>query len=432
MKKKSFFKEADLELIKHYLIGGAALGGGAALSTSLANHLMDLFSSNKSNPLEKNTLKLIVKKPEKEISQTKKVSTSLLRGPLAITGGVLTTMGSYALVRHLYQKLKQLQLQNELEEAQDKYVSTLEDQKNLNEKSASDDSRKSMGLSETALSAPLAAMLLLSLASGVVSYQTLNKHFPKAKQQSQEILGPKRIQVVYDNPGEKPDTILSNIAIKSLQKEAAARSFIINTVANFSNDSDVAGVVKAAAMGFCEHLKNVFAFEGVNSVFEKTASFQTNHVSSESLNLAANWCARHEGLGSNLALIAASEFADKAPLFFKSAAKLPETIQNLLVEFAIQVNAKVASAVVDKIKAVHLTPFDETSAVNKEVNTGNIDEANTLDLLEKILQGIGSSADKQVTDKLIKKLFKDTDSDSVEAATIADLQTEDSKEAGQS
>lgn len=319
--EKHALSPTDIDLIKKYLVAGASVGGGAALFTSLLNQLNDIKEQDK-NPLDSNTLKLVVKNPKASKKEdaykmaAADESSSFFRGPLAMAGGVLSTIGSYALVRHLYQKLKEKQLERELEQAQDKYVTGLElSNEDLNNKNAN--AGKPMGVLEALTSAPLAASLLLALGSGVVSYNALKKSFPDLKRGERERLGPKRVQVVYDNPGDEPDTVVSNIPIEALEKTAAANAFLINTVVGFGGDSDVASVVHTVANGFGDSVNATFAAEGINSVFEKCANTQTFVNDLESINLAANWCARDPGVGPSLAVVAAAEFADKAPLFSK-------------------------------------------------------------------------------------------------------------------
>ena len=68
--KKQALGPNDWPLIKNYLMGGAAIGGSAALITSLLNHLNEIKSENE-NPLDKDTFKLIVKSPKKEEKENK-------------------------------------------------------------------------------------------------------------------------------------------------------------------------------------------------------------------------------------------------------------------------------------------------------------------------------------------------------------------------
>lgn len=411
--KKTALNATDLDLIKKYLTAGAAVGGSAALFTSLLNKLNDIKESE-TNPLEGHTLKLVVKDPKAKESGTKMASSdsaSFFRGPLAMAGGVLSTIGSYALVRHLYQKLKEQQLKKELEQAQDKYVTGLEQSTDLEKNSTG----KPMSLLETLTSAPLAASLLLALGSGVVSYNTLKKSFPDIKRQSREALGPKRVQVVYDNPGDEPDTVLSTIPVKDLQKEASANAFLINTVAGFGGESDVVDVVNAVARGYASQINNVFANENMSAVFEKCASAAFSAHDRESINLASNWCARAPGIGPSITLTAAAEFANKSPLFFKSAANLPEHIQSALVELVSNANAKIAAGVVDKLKDVVLPRDSELQAENESVKAPELE----------------NSAENLDPQELLEMLLAAKSGDNASEDTIADLQTEDSEEAGQ-
>jgi len=414
--EKHALSPTDLDLIKKYLVAGASVGGSAALFTSLLNQLNDIKEQDK-NPLDSNTLKLVVKNPnaaEKEKSYkmaSAEEDTSIFRGPLAMAGGVLSTIGSYALVRHLYQKLKEKQLERELEQAQDKYVTGLQQSNEpVNKKNASEG--KPMGMLEALTSAPLAASLLLALGSGVVSYNALKKSFPDLKRGERERLGPKRVQVVYDNPGDEPDTVVSNIPVEALEKTAAANAFLINTVAGFGGASDVADVVHTVANGFGNQVKDIFAFEGINSVFEKCANTQTFANDLESVNLAANWCARSPGIAPGLAVVAAAEFANKAPLFFKAATSLPEHIQEALVDLVVKTNSKVAAGVVDKIKEVELIPQEEDQ---------NGPEAPSME----------NGAEKLDPQDLLEMLLAAKAGHDMDPAAIADLQTEDSEEAGQ-
>lgn len=411
--KKHALNSSDLDLIKNYLTAGAAVGGGAALFTSLLNKINDIKEEDE-NPLEAHTLKLKIKKPEDKKPQIKMAadeSSSLFRGPLALAGGAISTIGTYALVRHLYQKLKEKQLKNELEQAQDKYVTNLEHVDAANKQASG--KAKPMGVLETLTSAPLAASLLLALGSGVVAHHTLNKTFPSIQRKSRQALGPKRVQVVYDRPGEENDEVIETIPVADLEKEASANAFLINTVVGFDTDSDVANLVKMAACGDTEYLSSVFAFANIDQLFEKSASYAQTAPEPHRLNMASNWCARHPGVAPSLSILAASEFADKAPLFFKAAGALPQAVKNALFDLVVNANAKVAAGVLEKIKEVQLPTETKVEAVEPKAPT---------------LENAAESIDPQ---ELLETLLAIKENKDLQTDQVADLQAESSEEAGQ-
>lgn len=128
IKKAEILNERGRGLVGKYLVGGAAGGATAALATSLINYYKTLKSeaaeeedsSNDDDILYLNLRKNPTNAPKKVkgTQAAQRTKSSSVSGGLAITGGALAGMGSYAVVRKLYQKYKKKRLQDQLDSAQ--------------------------------------------------------------------------------------------------------------------------------------------------------------------------------------------------------------------------------------------------------------------------------------------------------------------------
>jgi acyl carrier protein len=431
---KFAFTDKDNAIIRDWLLTGAGIGSGAAILTSLLNRLNELNQKQvDKNPLEKDTLKLFVKENEQ---QKKTAADSAFTGPLAITGGLLSTLGSYAAVRQLYQMLKKEKLKKELEESRDAYISNLEFEKGST-KNAADEG---MSKTEALLSAPFAALLLTALGSGVVSYNILNEKFPNVSKtmEARNRLGPRRIKVitqdgdkseeVYDVPRDKDKEEF----IRSLDKLASAKAFLFNTTAGFP-DSEVANVLKCASLGNIDYLENIVLTENSDEIFEKSASFSEASITNSDLVLAANACSLSPAIEPSLSVIAAAEFANNAPVFYKAAAQLPTEVQELLLDLTSNFNFKIASELFpDSIKTASDVPATQNNANKEEIKKiiqMFLAEKNKIsaeeDVVEDAVDMAGNSSEKDYESKLNGLGLFDSEEN------IANLQTAESKEAGQ-
>jgi len=252
-KSGSFVDDRGKRLIGKYMLGGAAIGGSAALATSLMNYLNTLKQQGDAandTSEDDDTLFLTLRNKNQNapnvIKGTGTRKMASIGGGLALTGGALATLGTYSLVRQLYQKYKKKQLQSELDDSQQQFFDTVSQEgaamKRGSEKSAiveregdewllytKDKSRvlgrhktpraaysqeyaitksqereaekkaamnpadtgKPMGMTEMLTSTPVTLTLLAALASGALAHKALDRTFPLPKHNTST--GPKRI-----------------------------------------------------------------------------------------------------------------------------------------------------------------------------------------------------------------------------------------------
>lgn len=128
IKKAEILDERGRRLVGKYLLGGAAAGTSAALATSLVNYYRELQrEAALANDTSKDDDILYINlrnnptnapKKVKGTSQAQQEKPASISGGLAITGGALAGLGSYAVVRKLYQNYKKKKLQEQLDAAQ--------------------------------------------------------------------------------------------------------------------------------------------------------------------------------------------------------------------------------------------------------------------------------------------------------------------------
>lgn len=325
------------QVLKKYLIGGAALGGGTALVTSLLNYLKHLKNSQGDSAADDDTI-YVYKDDDGQQKEAGFVSTGI-----GMAGGTAAAIGAYALVKKLYAKMRQQQAQEELDRAQHIFLGAQgyrdvndrpkkkkkdEEEKGEQEKKAADG--RSNSLLESVTAAPVAVPLLLALASGVVTNEVLKSKYgaPKPK-----VKPPKRIEVV-EKPADDVDEYKSASVDREKMMDDACDFMIRFTLENPVPHSDLTDVVKTAALGGYEGFKDTVMTVGFENAMEmvKGASFHTVDPLAEHLAICClNKSAR---LKHCVRLVAAGEFAEKYPELYKQASNLDEEVKEQLLKIA--------------------------------------------------------------------------------------------------
>lgn len=326
----SILSQRDKDLVSNYLLGGAAAGGGLALATALVNYLRHLKNENESED-DDDTIKIYKEAPQEKVAMT-------LGGPLALTGGVVSAAGTYALVNKLYEMLRKKQAQEKLDEAQNIFLESQgykkvpkkkKEDKAEEEETEKSASGKSMSMSELGVSIPLALPLLMALGSGVVAHKMLNKSFPVAKK---EVQAPKRIEIV-DAPEEEEENNLDKEAgitdtdgfemlLRTISMSKCATSDIKNLIATTA-DGRLGTFKKTAGMiGYADALDTV---KGADKAIDADPLTE---------QLAISCLAKSASVGEQTKLLAAAEFADIYPNFYKMAASMSDKKQNALYKIA--------------------------------------------------------------------------------------------------
>ena len=328
----SILSQRDKDLVSNYLVGGAAAGGGLALATALINYLRHLKDEKEDSEEDDDTIKIYRQAPQEKVAMT-------LGGPLALTGGLVSAAGTYALVNKLYEMLRKKQAQEKLDEAQNIFLESQgykkapkeENKKDKEEETEKSASGKGMSVSELGVSIPLALPILMALGSGVVAHKLLNKSFPIKKR---KVESPKRIEIVDAPPPEEEEE--EDLAKAAGVTDTDGLEFLIRTVNMAkSASSDISNLVATVADGRIGDFKKIASDIGFADALD-TVKGAAKYVEAEPLTeqLAISCLAKSAAIGEQTKLLAAAEFADIYPTFFKAASRLNEKKQNALFKIA--------------------------------------------------------------------------------------------------
>jgi hypothetical protein len=358
VKQAELFNDRDKRLMGKYLVGGAAAGGSLALATSLMNYYRMLkeeadAASNTSD--DDNVLYLTMgnananaPKKVKGTAAAQKEKMASLSGGVAITGGALGAMGSYALVRHMYQKYKKKRLQQQLDEAQQAFFDTASQEAATMKRAAA--TGKPMGSLEFMTSMPVTMTLLAALASGAITSRVLDKTFPAPAPPTAG--GPKKVVLrKQDEPSfydtvEEEETEEENIqkagSYDSRSEDDSYKDgleYVVHLcMANekVASVSDLHTLVGAVLEGRKEEFIENYMTLGLDAAMDLCKGAQENvkSASKVDLALAIGHCVQTPELSPLTALLAAGEYEDMAPHFCKAAGSQPSHVKELLVKIA--------------------------------------------------------------------------------------------------
>lgn len=402
-KSGSFVDDRGKHLIGKYMMGGAALGGSAALVTSLMNYLaMMKEQGDEATDTSKDddVLYLTLKNPPAQqptvpMGRQKRAS---IGGGLALTGGALATLGSYSLVRHLYQKYKKKQLQAELDDAQRQFLDVVSQEQTANkmastkyavvkregnewvlytkdaskvlgrhsnprkayaqeyainkakereaEKSAAmNPEGKPMGMTEWLTSTPVALTLLAALSSGALAHRALDRTFPLPKHDKS--VGPKRVVLRKEDSYTDSEDELDengNPKVASYDKVSSSDQFddglefLVHTVLSNTkkaNVSELRTIVGAVANGQREHFCHNLLEYGYDTAIDMIKGAEEFYPKDRAAQvLAVGQCVKTAELNPVIGVLAAAEYEDCAPHFMKAAGEQPPATKDLLVKIA--------------------------------------------------------------------------------------------------
>lgn len=379
----SILSQRDKDLVSNYLLGGAAAGGGVALATALVNYLRHLKSEADESDDDDDTIKIYKQAPQEKVAMT-------LGGPLALTGGLVSAAGTYALVNKLYEMFRKNQAQKKLDEAQNIFLESqgykrMDDKKKKSDKDEDTEKSASVGkgmsVSELGVSIPLALPLLMALGSGVVAHKLLNKSFPVKKR---EVQSPKRIEIV-DAPVDEEDELDKKAGIS----DTDGFEFLLRTIhMTKAASSDISNLIATTADGRLKDFKKTAGILGFADALD-TVKGAADALTIEPLTeqIAISCLAKSASVGSQTKLLAAAEFAELYPSFFKAASKLNEKQQNALYKIAcifghairseIAENAGVVAGKLTKKADVGAALFESVLDIPDEGGNGSNDSTET-------------------------------------------------------
>jgi hypothetical protein len=395
------------ELIKNYLLGGAAMGGSAALLTSLVNYINTL---NQQVPKDEEreddeTLYLNVGKSAAEGSGP----ADLAAGGLALTGGLLSTLGTYALVRKMYQNIKRKQLQEELDRAQQAFLQSAEAEGEA--KRAATAGGQPMGLAELGWSSPVAFALLSAIAAGALTNKALDKTFPRVKKPKDT--SPKRI-VIRKNPEEQQDEEEKNAydKVATAEQYDDGLEFLTHLCMGSKSaaDSELVDIVHAVAQSRGPDLTSHILEYGFDSAMDTIKGASEVKISVSQKQAAISYCIKSAALNPIVSMLAAAEYNDMAPKFTKIASLQNEECVDTLLKIAGAIGALNRAETADKLaidfevsKEANEMALEEILAlINKiKVDKGEMAEEDDIEQNEDLNSedSIDSSEEKQTNDR---------------------------------
>lgn len=323
----------DRNLILRFLAGGAAAGTAAAATTSLLNHLNQLGREAKNDTsTDDDVLTVKMRRPR---GQEK---AAMMTGGTAVAGGVLSALGSAALLRKAYRSIKRKRLQEMLDASQVGFADA-----------AAEEASKSAGMrgfhaSDFVTAAPVASTLLLMLGSGVLANAYLNKTFPTASNSRKP--NPRRVVFRYMDEDEQEKTA-------SCDMDAGFEHMVSTILAHHCQDkvaSDLSNLVAAVGEGRSDEVIEALAL-GANEALDLLKGASA-HTPPDAMSVAL--AVRHPVLGPITKTLAALDWNDMSPGGVKMASTLPEDEAALMAALTCTVgevtrayNIKQASAIVE-------------------------------------------------------------------------------------
>ena len=309
--------KGDLDIIKRVMLGGAALGGGTALVTSLMNYLKKLNESKTDG--DDDTLYVRQTSPV--------VKSASLGGGLALAGGALTTAGTYALIKKIYNSIMKAEAQRELDEAQKVYLET-QGYTPVEKKAGF----RNMNLGELFTSLPVAVPLLVALGGAAGAYKLLDKQFPRKVKKPTP---PKRIEVIDEPAVTEDEEIYENEKAASFMESDCMEliSHLISAPGS-SVVSDAANLVHAVAGGGLGEFKKAADAIGFVPSLGLVKGAAAHEVDPMKKQFALTYLTKSARFSAPFGVVLAGEFAEKYPTFFKQAASMDENTRESLYKIA--------------------------------------------------------------------------------------------------
>lgn len=396
--KPSILSQEDKDTIRHFLLGGLALGGGTAAITSLLNYYNSKKREEEKSSVDDDVI-YVYRDKDRE-----KAASALGLG-IGAAAGTGTAMLTYALIKKLYTDMRMKEAQEKLDKAQHIFIDAQgykelkqeEDSKKKDDKgggeeekqaSTKEDKGRAPSFLEGAFAAPVAIPLLLTLASGVVTNEILKQNFspPKPK-----IKPPKKIEFV-----DKPDADQLEYAkaagyTEEDEMDDAAEFMIRLTLENPVIDSDLDNLVKAAAMGGGEGIKDTTMATSFPTALKmvKGASSQLPDPLAE--HLAVCWLNKSARLKNCVRLVAAGEFVEKYPELYKQACNMPDWEKEGLFKLAALMGAAVRA---ERSCELGMKMEKKAETINVGGNPGREE-----DLLSELIDKINKERQDQMADQ---------------------------------
>jgi len=319
------------DLIKQLAVGGLAVGGGAGAVVALINYMKSLKAEDEihdESRLNDDTLYIPANKDNQEKAAADEeggVNRWVAPG-LALTGGILTAGGAYALTQAVYNYLQKKQRQAMLDEAQGEALAAADIE---TEKAAAEGGAK-MNFYDLVTAFPVAVPLLAALASGGVAYTALKKTFPTVKAPKSKY--PKRIRQVSregkvdDYEDEKE--VLKSASVNELRAdndcEDAALEFLMTVTDQMSIEKKadhpiLSDIINATAKNGLASVTSTYQDAGLEGLVEITKGASAEPADTPNKMLAVAALSKSARLRPIVSALAGAEYQEMAPAMFDMA-----------------------------------------------------------------------------------------------------------------
>jgi hypothetical protein len=369
----------DKQIIKNFLIGGAAGGAALAGTSAIIDYVRYLREKarmeNEPDTLDDDTIYIDKKIPVG-------VKSASVGAGVAVAGGAASALATYVALSKMYQMLKKKQLQQDLDEAQSVYTDAVT-------KQASEESSdgKPISAEELTLTAgPIGALILAGLASGAITYQTLKKQFPSLAESRKKTTNievrPSRVETRYVD--EEGNPIKSASVADITDEEYAYGMAFAGFMAKQANDNN----------DLLDSLYNVFVddrleeFEDLIAVndgaglieFSKQASYSENELNNEGVALVSALLAKSSSTSPVYNLAVFDTLSDKSMYFLDKAASYDEETLVVMCKIAAAMGAQM----IKDIPAISEMEEVEEEDGNKEEQ--DEEPQGEMSYIEKIIQ----------------------------------------------
>jgi len=333
------------------LLGGAALGGGAGMLTSLLHQRNAIVEDN-----EEPEAGLELQLPPRHPKMASHGFSSLADGLASVGDGVnwlaskatggylgeklkapneqplsgwdyalggaafpLAALGGLHVARKAYQGWREQDLKARLKEQQSQYMQALQEEaasagvghhKHAN--TQPDDARRALSIPQWAMMTIGGIPILTALTSGMLTDRFLTQQFP-TKPKVKPPTGDVRLSTMTD-PADEEDEILKR-----------ANDMLVHTALQFgklAGDAGVTSVVAAVAGGLLEDLEEQQFKYGSDAMFDLAQGSGHTLPEDPLIKCAAIRAAVRSGIGDSLMVMASGVFANAAPTWHKQGAEI--------------------------------------------------------------------------------------------------------------
>ncbi|MEG1542900.1 MAG: hypothetical protein RR382_00050 [Tannerellaceae bacterium] len=348
------------DMLKNYLIGGAALGGGTALLTSFINYIRSSNADVARDDDDTMVVKLKPNLPDADLEKEANASAmdAGINTGVAIAGGAASLIGSYLAVKKVYNYFMKKQVEADLNKARVAQINALgyEAVKQASEGGA--DATNPLSTWESLVGGGVSLALLTALGSAVVGYNALDRTFPLDK----PVDNKRKLRriVVQSDPEVKSASAQSFEVTSNDGLEFMYRQIYLEKRAN----SDICGIIGALGSGYSDDVLSVCREYGFDAACDMCKQAACVELSPMQETLAITALANLECISAPASVRASAEWANSHPDLWKAASALnPSARDNLESAICIlghavrgeissdyvRPNVKVASAVVDSV-----------------------------------------------------------------------------------